>query len=78
MKHCKKRRVPQRKINTNIPQTTKRTVSKHKNTQNKTCENYDPMRLKLSYTSKYVTTREIVHLLYAIVVTTPVFQLDTF
>ena len=43
-------RVQQRKEKTNPPQTTKKVpFQKHKNKNNKTCENCDPMKLELSY-----------------------------
>jgi hypothetical protein len=50
---------------------------------NKTCKNCDPMKLELSYIQKHNNGRrghregERVHLLLVIVVTAPVFQLDT-
>ena len=47
----KERRVQQRKERQNPPQTTKK-VSNHKQKKNiKTCENFDPTNLELSYTS---------------------------
>ena len=90
----KRERVQQRKEkdqthHTNNNNNKGSRVSNHKPKQRtKTCENCDPTNLKMSYvfnntpqTQGAVATerkRERVHLLLAILVTAPVFQVDTF
>jgi hypothetical protein len=76
--------VQQRKRKNNPPQTTKKVpFQKHTKQKNKTCENCDPMKLGLSYSKHNNSGRrghregERVHLLSAIFVTAPVFQVDT-
>ena len=86
-KHCKRGCNKEKKGPTHQPTTNnnKRVpFQTHKNKNNKTCENCDPMRLELSYIQntqqrKAWPQREgkRVHLLSSIVVTAPVSHLDT-
>ena len=82
IKHCKRGCNKEKKDQP----TTNNKKHRFKNTEtknNKTSENCDPMKLELSYIQKHNNGRrghiegERVHLLQYIVVTAPVFQLDT-
>jgi hypothetical protein len=80
-KHCK-RGCRKEKKNQPTTNNKKGTVSKTQKQNNITCENCDPMKLELSYIQntqqrKAWPQRGRVHLLRYILVTAPVFQLDT-
>ena len=74
----KKKRPTHHKPQKRVPFQT------HKNKKNKTCENCDPMTLECVVHSKYTTAEGVAterdrreYLLASIVVTAPVFHLDT-
>jgi hypothetical protein len=89
MKHCKKREgaTKKRKTKPTTQTTTKVPFQTTNENKNNTCETCDPTNLEMSYIFNNTPQRKVpwltanreeerVHLLLAIVVTAPVFQLD--